>query len=118
MEFNFLQVFFLMMTFSIVIMGSLVNWFEHRLPRIISQTFRYGKFAYDGKPSKFKVIEVPKSWFKHFYVFSSLYSLYALYLVIDVYMYGAKPSPWLIKYLNLCCGSNRNTNSKYDSGNC
>lgn len=104
---------FSMMTFSIVIMGSLINWFEKRLPVFFAQTFRYGKFAYDGKPSKIKVVEVPKSWFKHFYVFSSLYSLYALYWVIDVYLYGAKPSPWLIQYLNIFCGSNRSTESKF-----
>lgn len=102
------------MFFFIVLMGSLINWFEKRLPVIFAQTFRYGKFAYDGKPSKFKVIEVPKSWFKHFYVFSSLYSLYALYWVIDVYLYGAQPSAWLLKYLDFFCGSNRHTESKLE----
>lgn len=109
-NFNLLQILLLAMTFVIVIFGSLVNWFEAYLPVFFSQTFRYGKFAYKGKPSSFKVMEVPKSWFKHFYVFSSLYSLIALHLVIDVYLYGAQPPKLLLKYLDTMCGASRKAN--------
>lgn len=106
---NLLQMLLLSMTFVIVIFGSLINWFEPYLPTFLPQTFRYGKFAYTGKPSNLKVIEVPKSWFKHFYVFASLYSLFALHLVIDVYLYGAKPPNSLLQYLEFLCGTSRKT---------
>ncbi|KAL0268146.1 UNVERIFIED_CONTAM: hypothetical protein PYX00_010200 [Menopon gallinae] len=109
MELNLIKLIFASFVAVIVVIGSLINWFEKYLPVILPQTFRYGKFAYQGKPSKLWVIEVPKSWFKHFYVFASVYSLYALYLAIDVYMYGGKPPAWFVSYLDFFCGSNRKT---------
>lgn len=60
MEFNLLKIGFTMMTLFIVVIGGLINNFEKCLPIFIAQTFRYGKFAYKGKLSNFKVLEVPK----------------------------------------------------------
>lgn len=60
MEFNLLKIGFTLMTLFIVVIGGLINNFEKSLPIFISQTFRYGKFAYKGKLSAIKVVEVPK----------------------------------------------------------
>ena len=109
---NYLQLIMLFMTFTILILGSMINYLENYIPVFVSQTFRYGKFAYKGKPSKLKVIEVPKSWFKHFYVFASIYCVCALYFAIDVYLYDAKPPKWLLSYLDFLCGSTRSTDCK------
>lgn len=94
------------MTLAIVVVGNLMNFIEHRLPTFIVQSFRYGKFSYTGRTS-FKLIEVPKSWFKHFYLFSSLFSLYALYLAIDVYLYHAKLPEYILQYFDFFCGTGR-----------
>lgn len=106
-DINFSKIILSLMILVIVVFGSLINWFEPHLPVIFSQAFRYGKFAYKGAPPKFLVIEIPKSTFKHFYVFSSVLSAYALYVVINVYVFEASPSELLISYLDLICGKSR-----------
>lgn len=108
MEINILQLLFVLMTIFIVLVGNLVNFLEEYLPAFVVQSFRYGKFSYVGK-SSFKLIEVPKSWFRHFYIFSSLYSFFALYLAVDVYLYNGKPSREVLAYLDFFGGSNRST---------
>jgi hypothetical protein len=60
MEFNLLKIGFSLMTIFVVVMGCLINNIEKYLPAFLTQTFRHGKFAYQGKPSQLKIIEVPK----------------------------------------------------------
>lgn len=112
MELNLLKLLFALMTIFIVIVGNLLNFFEERLPVFVVQTFRYGKFSYNGR-SSLKVIEVPKRWFRHFYVFATLYGFYALYWAVDVYLYQAKPSDSLLSYLDILAGSNRRTTGTF-----
>jgi thiamine transporter ThiT len=60
MEFNLLKLGFSLMTIFVVVGGCLINNIEKYLPAFLTQTFRYGKFAYQGKPTQLKIIEVPK----------------------------------------------------------
>lgn len=69
--------------------------------------FRYGKFAYKGTTSQLKITEVPKSWFRHFYLFASVYSALALILTCGIYFFSWQQSPWLVKLLDLFASSNR-----------
>jgi 3-oxo-5-alpha-steroid 4-dehydrogenase 3 len=79
----------------------------------IKQTFRYGKHAHKGKSDKLvEKIEIPKAWFKHFYIFSLLWSWLFLYLAVDVYFLGGRPSRFLISYLDFSCGRERAVESE------
>jgi thiamine transporter ThiT len=60
MEFNLLKIGFSFITVFVVVMGCLINSVEKYLPVFLTQTYRYGKFAYEGKSSQLKIIEVPK----------------------------------------------------------
>lgn len=62
MDLNLLKIGFTLMTLFIVIIGGFINNFEKCLPAFVAQTFRYGKFAYKGKPSTLSlmILEVPK----------------------------------------------------------
>ncbi|XP_066992095.2 polyprenol reductase isoform X2 [Anabrus simplex] len=60
MNLNFLKLGFIFMTVVIVILGGLMNTVEQYLPAFLAQTFRYGKFAYQGRSPRIKPIEVPK----------------------------------------------------------
>lgn len=127
---DLIKLLFLQLTFCIVVLGSLVSLVEPYLPGeikelsnlqsindflipdIIKQSFRYGKHAHKGKSEKLvEKTEMPKSWFKHFYVFAFIWSWLFLYLAVDVYFSGSKPSKFLIGYLNLSCGSDRQSES-------
>lgn len=106
---NYVQLTFALLTSSLIAVGSLINYFEKYLPAFISQIFRYGKFAYNGKNSYLiKPIQVPKSWFRHFYFVSSNLTLFTLYLVVNAYVFEVGPPLWVIRLLDCCCGSLRN----------
>jgi hypothetical protein len=60
MEFNLLKISFSFMTIFVVVLGYLINSIGKYVPVFITQTFRHGKFAYEGKLSQLKIIEVPK----------------------------------------------------------
>lgn len=110
---NYVQLIFALLTSSVIALGSLINYFEKYLPAFISEIFRYGKFAFnDKKQSLIKPVQVPKSWFKHFYVFSSFLTLFALYVVIQAYIFEIGPPLWLSKLLDISCGNLRRATSK------
>lgn len=102
-----LKIGFSFMTIFVVVLGCLINSVEKCLPVCMKQAFRHGKFAYEGKSSQLKIIEVPKSWFRHFYVFASVYSALALIITCGIYFLSWQLSPWLVKLLDLLASSNR-----------
>lgn len=110
---NYVQLVFALLTSSLIAVGSLINYFENYLPAFISQIFRYGKFAYNGKTSfLIRPIQVPKSWFRHFYIFSSILTVFTLTLVTRAYIFDIAPPLWIIQLLDCCCGSLRRATSK------
>ena len=86
------------MASAILFMSLLVNFFEHYLPSTIIQTFRYGKFSYTGRRSYINYLEVPKRWFKHFYVIATVYLTIILYLLFSAYCLS-RPAPRGLKDL-------------------
>lgn len=98
---NFIKIFFSLMTISIVICGSLINFLEKHVPVFIVRTFRYGKFSYQGPyNSLLKPIEVPKSWFRHFYIFSSVLCCFALWFAFGSYILNIPVPFWLKHFLD------------------
>lgn len=111
---NLINLLFLQLTLVIVILGTLMNLIENYLPVSIKQMFRYGKYAYKGKNSDKLVerIEIPKSWFSHFYVFALIWSWFMTILAVNVYFFDYRPHPYFIAYLDFSCGSDRQPESK------
>ncbi|KAG5670163.1 hypothetical protein PVAND_000444 [Polypedilum vanderplanki] len=106
---NLINLLFIQLTVVIVILGTLMNLIEKHLPTNVKQMFRYGKHAYNGEKSDKLVskIEIPKTWFKHFYVFALFWSWSAVILSIAIYFFDQKPHEYFIKYLDLSCGQDR-----------
>lgn len=112
-DINFIDLIFILFTVFIVLIGSLVNIIENYVPTAIVQSFRYGKHSYNGVPNKLvKLCEVPKSYFKHFYIFSGLWSTWILYLGINIYFRGEQAPEYFIKFIDILCGSHRKVKSK------
>lgn len=57
-------------------------------------------------------MELPKSWFKHFYVFAFAWTWLAVYLAVDVYILGNRPHQFVLSFLDLSCGADRSAESK------
>lgn len=108
---NWIDLIFIFFTLNVVVFAIFINVSESNIPPIFLQTFRYGKHAYKGKPSRFvQAFEVPKSYFKHFYVFAIAWAIFIFGLVYNVYVLGAGVPNWIIDALDLLCGSDRVVN--------
>lgn len=103
---NYIQLAFLAVTLSVIFFGVLVNLFEEQLPSVVAQFVRYGKFS-DKKAKSPLIVQVPKSWFRHFYFYSSILLPYALYLCYSNYVYGKNPPHWISTVLDYSMGNSR-----------
>lgn len=105
---NWIDLIFIYFTLTVVVFAIFINVSESNISPIFLQTFRYGKHAYKGKPSRFvEAFEVPKSYFKHFYVFAIIWAILIFGLMFNVYILGTSVPGWIIDVLDLLCGSDR-----------
>ncbi|KAL7022178.1 hypothetical protein ACKWTF_012167 [Chironomus riparius] len=106
---DLIKLLFLQLTLVIVLLGTLMNSIEKYLPPDIRRMFRYGKHSYQSENSSKIIdkIEIPKSFFKHFYIFAIIWSWMGLTLAIRVYFLNYHPHIYLFKYLDFSCGINR-----------
>lgn len=112
---NFIDLIFINFIIVIVILGALINFIEPYLPVFITQTFRYGKHSYKGAPNKIaQLSEIPKSYFKHFYVFALVWSILITYLVTWTYIGGYALPDFIITCLDVICGRNREVKSTFN----
>lgn len=111
---NWIDLIFINFICVITILGTLLNFIEPWLPAIIRQTFRYGKHSYKGAPSRLaQLAELPKSYFRHFYVFALVWSAGWMYLVLHVYVGRWQAPESVLWLLDTLCGSQRQARSKY-----
>ncbi|KAF5282168.1 hypothetical protein FQR65_LT02865 [Abscondita terminalis] len=94
------------MTTTLLLMGSLVNSFEKYLPTITTQFIRYGKFASKEAPI-LQILQVPKSYFKHFYVYASLLTLATFCSLVSVFTFKVEVPLLVYDCLDLIGGSLR-----------
>lgn len=108
------MVLFSLLTTSIILSGSLLNYFENKLPTFFIKIIRYGKFAHKGKMSGLDklIIEVPKCWFRHFYVIGVLVYVIVFYQATITFIFNSDFPNWLHDFLNVSCGTNRKAHSK------
>ncbi|XP_053992312.1 polyprenol reductase [Hylaeus volcanicus] len=107
MHINFIRVQFFVYSIIIVTGGLLINYVESYLPLFITRTFRYGKFSVKEYQSILNRIEVPKKWFKHFYMFAGPASSYIFYLIVYKYFWDGDIPKNVIWVLNMLLGSFR-----------
>lgn len=110
---NWIDLIFIYFTLTVVVFAIFINVSESNISPLFLQTFRYGKHAYKGKPSRFvQAFEVPKSYFKHFYVFAIIWAILIFGLTFNVYVLGTSVPNWIIDALDLLCGSDRVASGK------
>lgn len=117
-DYNFVKIGYSLIIAPIIIFGLLLNLFEKYLPTAVIQTIRYGKFAYKGeKDQLITKLEVPKEYFKHFYVFSTAYSSLVLIVMINIYVFGASVPLGFVQLLDFTVGVSRQSTGLYYSIN-
>ncbi|XP_076245144.1 polyprenal reductase [Calliopsis andreniformis] len=107
MQVNIIRFLFIFSTVFTAILGLLINYVESYLPVLLSRFFRYGKFSCNVYEPIIAQIEVPKRWFKHFYIFAAPTSSCILYLCIYKYFLNGNIPETIIWILNATLGENR-----------
>ncbi|XP_022225590.2 polyprenol reductase [Drosophila obscura] len=113
---NLTQLAFCIFIATIVFFGSLMTFLESHLPNSIRQSFRYGKHSHKGEADALiSYLEVPKAWFKHFYIFAFGWSLLALYLLATSIANQTAAPEYALRFLDLVCGGPSNRKVQVDS---
>ncbi|XP_053960907.1 polyprenol reductase [Anastrepha obliqua] len=115
-NFNALNFIFIGFIVVIVVFGSLVNLVESLLPNCLRQSFRYGKHSYKGPANALiSSMELPKSWFKHFYIFAFTWSMLALFLVMKGLLMKTEAPEVVLVFLDFIAGGKTNRYVQVDS---
>ncbi|XP_046814992.1 polyprenol reductase-like isoform X2 [Vespa crabro] len=85
MDVNFIRYLFIFNSCFFTILGFIVIYAEPYLPVLITRTFHYGKHAIKIHQPIVAKTEVPKRWFKHFYLFAT--SVSTCFLILFFYTY-------------------------------
>jgi 3-oxo-5-alpha-steroid 4-dehydrogenase 3 len=90
---NLFVIFWFITTFSVLILGVITVYFNQYLPQFISNLVKFGKLLneqkIDSKNSKnltkklINLIEIPKKYFIHFYLFALIYILTIIILLFQ-----------------------------------
>ncbi|XP_050545370.1 polyprenol reductase [Daktulosphaira vitifoliae] len=109
MDVVILKIVFAGMAFAIVILSILINSIESRLPVSIVQSFRYGKFSSKRKHFLVTYLEVPKRWFKHFYIFAAVWATLGFLLILSTIVFKLPVPEIIYNFLDFFASSNRRT---------
>ncbi|XP_015517292.1 polyprenol reductase [Neodiprion lecontei] len=107
MEVNLVRAIFIFNSITVTILGLLVAFAETYLPIAITSTYRYGRYAAEGKAALIPPIEVPKRWFKHFYEFAAPLSTYTLLITLRFYLGVGNVPVNILQILDILFGVNR-----------
>jgi len=105
---NIVWAILIFFTVFMIIYNGIISLGEPYLPTFVLELFRYGK-TLDGpaKTSLVRLISVPKSYFTHFYIFSSIYVPLMLITVLYYYLNDLKVPEQFIDSLDFVCSSDR-----------
>ena len=83
--FNLFTIFWLIVTFSVLILGLITNNFSDLMPKNVVNLVKFGKLL-DKSDLSFgssvvKWLQIPKRWFRHFYIFAVIYYTILLFLL-------------------------------------
>lgn len=74
------------------------------------QISKYGKIRKStGNNDLISRLDVPKSWFRHFYTFGSIYSGFCVYLTVNLYVLGNEVPDFVVFLFDLVYGKDRKT---------
>ncbi|XP_046747975.1 polyprenol reductase [Diprion similis] len=107
MELNLVQTIFIFNSITLTILGLLVSFAEPYLPIAITNTYRYGRYAAEGKSALIAPIQVPKRWFKHFYEFAAPLSTCTLLITLRFYLGVGNVPVNILQILDILFGVNR-----------
>ena len=103
MEINLVWFILIFFAFYMIIFSFLINVLQDLTPKIINDAFGYGKTTNNNLSSIIKFIQVPKSYFKHFYMFAVTFMGFLLIKTIQVVIFVEPVPSWFKDFLGWFC---------------
>ncbi|KAG5322280.1 PORED reductase, partial [Pseudoatta argentina] len=107
MDTNIIRHFFILISVNIILMSLLLNFLESYLPTLIKRAFLYGKFSVKTHHTIAAKLEVPKRWFKHFYIFCAPLMTITLCSLSYKYLYNINIPEIVFTLLDTLLGTSR-----------
>jgi len=104
-------------TVFMILYSGIISLLEEHLPNAVLELFRYGK-TLNGpvRSSLVSLIVVPKSYFTHFYIFSSVFIPMLFYLSLSSYTNTrTQVPPFVISSLDFVCSTTRSVGTDHSS---
>ncbi|XP_043467070.1 polyprenol reductase-like [Leptopilina heterotoma] len=108
-EINFIKIFFTAVIIYLGVTIGFLSFGQNLLTNFLRQTVCYGKLVDNASNLFISRLEVPKRWFRHFYIFAAPLSMFALYLVTNKYFYNKEIPNYIFDILDLSLGKQRET---------
>ncbi|KAG0711387.1 Polyprenol reductase [Chionoecetes opilio] len=103
-QFNLCKIMLIFYMVTISLSGCVINFLGQVVsaPPLLLQAFQFGKMAHANPVSRLlAALEVPRSWFVHFYVSACMMVTLALALMCHVYVSGGSLPPWAAAALDV-----------------
>ncbi|KAI4503962.1 hypothetical protein M0802_001365 [Mischocyttarus mexicanus] len=92
---------------SFMILVRILIYAENHLPVFITRTFHYGKHSINAHQPLVATVEVPKRWFRHFYVFAAPAFILSLIMYFYKYIMNGKIPEIIYRLLDASLGTSR-----------
>ncbi|XP_012063939.1 PREDICTED: polyprenol reductase [Atta cephalotes] len=107
MDTNIMRHFFIFNSVNIILMSLSFNFLESYLPTLIKRAFLYGKFSVKTPHTIAAKLEVPKRWFRHFYIFCAPLMTITLCLLSYKNLYNVNIPEIVFTLLDTLLGTSR-----------
>ncbi|KYQ51173.1 putative polyprenol reductase [Trachymyrmex zeteki] len=107
MDINIIRNFFLFVSVNIILLSLIFNFLESYVPILIKHSFLYGKYNIKTSYTIATKLEVPKSWFRHFYIFCAPLMTITLCLLSYKYLYNVNVPEIMFTLLDILLGGSR-----------
>lgn len=86
------------------------HYLKNYFPASFFEVSAYGKLRKEIGSSRFRL---PKAWFRHFYTFGAIYTGIGVFLAVNVYVRGAPVPKYVLWWLDLLYGKDREAVGEY-----
>jgi len=107
MDRNIVRDIFILKSMNTIMGGLVLHYLEPYLPLWIKRPFFYGKYGITPPYTLAATFEVPKRWFRHFYIFCAPAMTITLCLILYKYLYNTNVPEIVFTLLDTLLGTSR-----------
>ncbi|KYN19981.1 PREDICTED: polyprenol reductase [Trachymyrmex cornetzi] len=107
MDTNIMRHFYIFTSMNIILISLSLSFLESYLPTLIKRAFLFGKFSVKTPHTIAAKFEVPKRWFRHFYIFCAPLMTITLCSLSYKYLYNGNIPEIVFTLLDTLLGTSR-----------